>query len=205
MNSQHTPRARHAGARAPRQPWYREAAPILIAAVFCLLVIGLAMLITKGQRVGFVGTEPDAGTATPTPFPGGAPPAPPKPGPAVPDAVPDAFLGSWSGTLARTGGLDAREERITVRAARIGSENTTAVAERTDPLGRSTICRFAWTLLSASTHQLTFRVREIGGSGPGGCADPPVQTLTPGPEGSITHSFTAPGAGSYAGVLGPGA
>jgi hypothetical protein len=186
------------GSRTPPgrdpQPWYRDAAIVLGAATFTLLVIGAAMLITGARRVGIVGNTANPPVAATTGPATGAvlPPAPPAPGPSVPDAIPAAFLGTWAGTVADANGSLSGQDAVTVRPGPLGSANTTAV----DGSG-SALCRTAWTLLSATPHQLTFRSSPLGATAAGGCpAGPGQQVLTMNPDATITHT-----SGGLSGVL----
>ena len=176
-----------------RQPWYKAAGIFLGAATFTVLAIGVAMLITKGQRVGVVGNTPGpAVAATVGPTAGSVlPPAAPASGPAAPDAVSGAFLGTWSGTIADASGSRSAQETVTVRASRVGSANTTAVA------GTQSGCATAWTLLSATPHQLVFRGSPIGDPATDGCpSGVEQQTLTLNPDATVTLS-----SGGLTGVL----
>jgi hypothetical protein len=186
------------GSRTPPgrdpQPWYRAAAIVLGAAAFTLVAIGVAMLITGARRVGIVGnTANPPVAATIGPAPGAVlPPGPPAPGPSVPDAIPGAFLGTWAGTLADANGSLSGQDAVTVRPGPLGSANTTSV----DGSGTA-LCREAWTLVSATSHELTFRSSPIGAPTASGCpAGREQQILAMNPDATITHT-----SGDMSGVL----
>ncbi|MFC1400782.1 MULTISPECIES: hypothetical protein [Streptacidiphilus] len=189
----------------------REGGIVIIATVFTVMAIGVAMLITRGHRVGIVGGLPGP---TPAAVPSAparlVPPAAPAPARTVAgtsaDAVPAGFLGTWSGTLADADGSRAWEDAVTVRPGPVGGASTTALALDTAATGPQTPCPTAWTLLGADSHQLTFRSSPLPGS-PAGCPTGAAeQLLSRNPDGTVTHSSVdaATGSPTLTGVLDQG-
>ncbi|WP_042406124.1 hypothetical protein [Streptacidiphilus carbonis] len=193
----------------------RDGAIVIIATVFTVMTIGVAMLITRGQRVGIVGGAPGPTPAVVPSAPARlVPPGPPAPAPTTAgpagtggaaDAVPAGFLGTWSGTLAASDGSRSGEDAVTVRPGRIGADSTTELRSDTGTSGAHPLCPTAWTLLSATAHQLSFSSRPLPGA-PAGCPTGTAeQTLTRNPDGTVTHTWSDPATGTLTGVLDQGA
>ena len=187
----------------------RDGGIVIIATLFTVMTIGVAMLITRGQRVGIVGGLPGP---TPAAVPSATarllPPAPPVPARnatgSLVDNVPAGFQGTWSGTLANADGSRSWEDSVTVRPGPLGDEYTTAVVLDTAATGGHERCPTAWTLLTAGSHQLTFRSRPLPGS-PAGCPTATAeQTLARNTDGTVTHSWVDTSAGTLTGVLDQG-
>lgn len=187
----------------------RDGGIIIIATLFTVMTIGVAMLITRGQRVGIVGGQPGP---TPAAVPSATarllPPAPPVPARnatgSLVDNVPAGFEGTWSGTLANADGTRSWEDSVTVRPGPLGDAYTTGVVLDTAASGGHELCPTAWTLLTADSHQLTFRSSPLPGS-PAGCPTGTAeQTLSRNTDGTLTHSWVSPSAGAVTGVLDQG-
>jgi hypothetical protein len=191
------------------QAQVRDGGIVIIATVFTVMTIGVAMLITRGQRVGVVGGLPGP---TPAVVPSASarllPPEPPVPGRSATgslvDNIPAGFHGTWSGTLVNADGSRSWEDAVTVRPGPLGDEYTTEVVLDTAATGGHALCPTAWTLLSADSHQLTFRSRPLPDS-PAGCPTGAAQQiLTRNTDGTVTHSWADPSAGTLTGVLDQG-
>ncbi|MEV7600221.1 serine/threonine-protein kinase [Kitasatospora sp. NPDC089797] len=128
----------------------------------------------------------------------GAAAAPPVTG--GPDAVPAAFLGTWTGDMVTDKGLPGGTTTLTVRQAAVGQD---AVASRNAVSGLISIsCEGAWTLTSASGTTLVFRSRLVRSSLPGACTSGSnAETLTLESDGTIRFSSADPAAGNPVGTL----
>jgi hypothetical protein len=142
------------------------------------------------------GSNPGA-AASPAPT---VPPSPPSPGPSSPNAIPAAFLGTWTGTITTQDGLLSETENVVLRPSAIGSENST-MSNVSDTMGVTVVCDGAWTLRSASANTITVAGRLIAASPSGMCTDTGEETLTLNSDGTLTLSITDPASGNPSGRL----
>ncbi|MFF7995641.1 serine/threonine-protein kinase [Kitasatospora xanthocidica] len=117
-----------------------------------------------------------------------------------PNAVPAAFLGTWSGDMVTDKGLPGGTTTITVRPAAVGQETTSS---RNGVSGLIPIsCEGAWTLTSVSDTKLVFRSRLVRSSIPGACTGGAnAETLTLQSDGTVRFTSADPPGGNPAGTL----
>ncbi|MFF4384329.1 serine/threonine-protein kinase [Kitasatospora sp. NPDC001547] len=122
------------------------------------------------------------------------------PGTDGPNAVPAAFLGTWSGDMVTDKGLPAGATTLTIRPAAIGQEGVTS---RNAVSGLISIsCEGVWTLRSASATKLVFQSRLVRSSIPGACTGGSnTETLTLQPDGTIRFVSVDPPAGNPTGTM----
>ncbi|MER7585594.1 serine/threonine-protein kinase [Kitasatospora sp. NPDC097691] len=117
-----------------------------------------------------------------------------------PNAVPAAFLGTWSGDMVTDKGLPGGTTTLTVRPAAIGQETTTSRNAVTGLIPIS--CEGSWTLTSVSDTRLVFRSRLVRSSLPGACTGGAnAETLTLQSDGTIRFTSADPPAGNPAGTM----
>ena len=124
-------------------------------------------------------------------------PAAPSPGPSSPNAVPAAFLGTWTAVMVTSDGLLSEPTTITIRPGPAGAENTTSI---TTVSGLSAACLGGEELVSATKTSITFRDRLLPGSTPSLCsAGTGSQVFTFNPDGTLHHRDDDPGSGNPSG------
>ncbi|MER6299697.1 serine/threonine-protein kinase [Kitasatospora sp. NPDC001539] len=117
-----------------------------------------------------------------------------------PNAVPAAFLGTWTGDMVTDKGLPGGTTTLTVRPAAIGQEATTSRNAVTGLVSIS--CEGAWTLRSVSDTKLVFQSRLVRSSLPGTCTGgAETETLTLQADGTIRFSSADPAAGNPVGTM----
>jgi serine/threonine protein kinase len=137
------------------------------------------------------------GTATGS---GPTPPAAPSPGPTSPNAVPAAFLGTWTGTLVTSDGLLSEPYSIAIRPGTVGAENTTSITTVTGLAGLS--CLGADKLVSSTATTITFRDRLLPGSSSGSCsAASDTQVFALNADGTLHYQDNGAGSGTPSGDL----
>ncbi|WP_380285780.1 serine/threonine-protein kinase [Kitasatospora purpeofusca] len=161
-------------------------------------------------------TAPAAGSPSPAPpLPSGSGTVspPPSPVPAAttpagaaagaatgPNAVPEAFLGTWSGEMTTQKGVPAGTTTLVVGRAAIGQAATASRNELTGLL--SITCEGAWTLTSAEPEKLVFTSRLVRSSLPGACTGGSyAETLALQKDGTIRFTSADPSAGNPSGTL----
>ncbi|MBD0691308.1 hypothetical protein BG452_34510 [Streptomyces sp. CBMA123] len=124
----------------------------------------------------------------------------PAPGAGGGDAVPAAFLGTWSGDMVTDKGLPGGTTTITVHQAAVGQEATTSRNALSGLISIS--CEGAWTLRSVADTKLVFQSRLVRSSIPGACTGGSnAETLTLQSDGTIRFTSADPAAGNPAGTL----
>ncbi|MER7849838.1 serine/threonine-protein kinase [Kitasatospora sp. NPDC096077] len=117
-----------------------------------------------------------------------------------PDAVPAAFLGTWTGDMVTDKGLPGGTTTLTVRQAAVGQETTSSRNAATGLISIS--CEGAWTLKSVSDTTLVFQSRLVHSSIPGACTSGSnAETLTLQSDGTIRFSSADPAAGNPVGTM----
>ncbi|QEV03966.1 serine/threonine protein kinase [Streptomyces viridifaciens] len=117
-----------------------------------------------------------------------------------PNAVPAAFLGTWSGDMVTDKGLPGGTTTLTVRQAAVGQETTTSRNALSGLISIS--CEGAWTLRSVTGTELVFRSRLVKSSIPGACTGGSnTETLTLQADGTIRFTSADPAAGNPAGTM----
>ncbi|MER7771379.1 serine/threonine-protein kinase [Kitasatospora sp. NPDC096140] len=117
-----------------------------------------------------------------------------------PNAVPAAFLGTWSGDMVTDKGLPGGTTTLTVRPAAIGQETTTSRNAVTGLIPIS--CEGSWTLTSVSDTRLVFRSRLVRSSLPGACTGGAnAETLTLQADGTIRFTSADPPGGNPTGTM----
>ncbi|MFD8701164.1 serine/threonine-protein kinase [Kitasatospora sp. NPDC059648] len=117
-----------------------------------------------------------------------------------PNAVPAAFLGTWSGDMVTDKGLPGGTTTLTVRQAAVGQEATTSRNVLSGLISIS--CEGAWTLRSVSDTVLVFQSRLVKSSIPGACTGGSnAETLTLQADGTIRFTSADPAAGNPAGTM----
>lgn len=128
------------------------------------------------------------------------PPAAPSPGPTSPNAVPAAFLGTWTGTLVTSDGLLSEPYAIAIRPGPVGAENTTSITTVTGLAGLS--CLGGDKLVSSTATTITFKDRLLPGSSTGSCsAASDTQVFTLNPDGTLHYQDNGAGSGTPSGDL----
>ncbi|MFE5582705.1 serine/threonine-protein kinase [Kitasatospora sp. NPDC056531] len=210
----------------PAKPWWRRRAGLATVAVLTAAVLaGVGYGLYEGLHrddpvVPAVGPLPvpsvdpsDAiaspgafvpgGTDTPSASPSTAPSASassPAPATGGPNAVPAAFLGTWSGDMVTDKGLPGGTTTLTVRPAAIGQESTSSRNALSGLISIS--CEGAWTLRSVSSTKLVFQSRLVHASIPGACTGGAnAETLTLQADGTIRFSSADPAAGNPVGTM----
>ncbi|RAG84423.1 serine/threonine protein kinase [Streptacidiphilus pinicola] len=143
-------------------------------------------------------TPPPTSPSSPLPT---TPPSPPSPGPSSPNAIPAAFLGSWTGTITTQDGLQSETENVVLRPSAIGSENGTMANIGDAGLGVTVVCDGAWTLRTASADRITVEGRLIASYPTGLCTNTGEEALTLNSDGTLTLSITDPLSGNPSGRL----
>ncbi len=204
------------GAPAPDPAASRRRRILLaVGAVLALLVLGgvLVPLLNSGGKpdpgptagpsattdpiasqqttaAGGVGGGSDDGTPP-------SPPAPPSPGPSKPNAVPAAFLGTWTAVMTTSDGLLSEPTTIAIRPGAVGVENTTSI---TTVSGLTAACLGGEELVSSTATSITFHDRLLPGSTAGLCsAGTGTQVFTLNPDGTLHHQDDDPGSGNPSG------
>ncbi|MGW3042594.1 serine/threonine-protein kinase [Kitasatospora sp. NPDC001159] len=211
-------------AMTPAKPWWRRRAGLAAVAVLTAAVLGGVgyglyerlhrddPVVPAVRPAAVPSVDPSDAIASPGAFvPGGtdtpsasasasasAPPSAPATG--GPNAVPAAFLGTWSGDMVTDKGLPGGTTTLTVRPAAIGQESTTS---RNGLSGLISIsCEGAWTLKSVSDTKLVFQSRLVHSSIPGACTGGAfAETLTLQADGTIKFSSADPAAGNPVGTM----
>lgn len=112
--------------------------------------------------------------------------------PATESAIPEAFVGTWTGTARDA--LTTFDIELTIHDGKIGEE--VATSANTGQLSRGR-CERAERLTTATDTQVTFVARLSGGAN--GCMDEGSSSkVILQPDGSVTYSFS----GGFSGVLG---
>ncbi|WP_035846539.1 serine/threonine-protein kinase [Kitasatospora azatica] len=131
------------------------------------------------------------------------PAAPPSPGPSTPDAIPAAFLGTWSGldSTATLGQLVGETTTVTIRPAALGAENATSLNTASGGL-LSITCEGAWKLTSAGPRKLVFSSRLVRESGKGFCSGgSSTEQLELNADGTLTYTSVDSAAGNPTATL----
>ncbi|PYC81373.1 hypothetical protein C7C46_11720, partial [Streptomyces tateyamensis] len=137
------------------------------------------------------------------PSAGATPGAPPSPGPSTPDAVPAAFLGTWTGTdsTSTLGSLLGETTTVTVRPAALGAENTTSVNGASGGV-LSVRCDGAWKLISAGATKLVFSSRLVRANPAGACSGgAAAEQLELQSDGTLKYTSTDGAAGNPTATL----
>ncbi|MEE1789033.1 protein kinase [Streptomyces sp. SP17BM10] len=117
-----------------------------------------------------------------------------------PNAVPAAFLGTWTGDMVTDKGLPAGTTRLTVGPAAIGQENTTSQNGMSGIISIS--CEGVWKLREAGPKKLVFQSRLVRSSLPGACSGGAyTETLTLQDDGTVRFTSADPVAGNPAGTM----
>ncbi|MFE2412974.1 protein kinase [Kitasatospora sp. NPDC059408] len=120
--------------------------------------------------------------------------------PTGPNAVPAAFLGTWTGDMATEKGVPAGTTRLTIGPAAIGQENTTSQNGMSGIISIS--CDGVWKLREAGPKKLVFQSRLVRSSLPGACSGGAyTETLTLQDDGTIRFTSADPVAGNPAGTM----
>ncbi|MFJ8472052.1 serine/threonine-protein kinase [Kitasatospora sp. NPDC094011] len=186
------------------------------------VVLAVAVLGGGGYGLYAMTHRPDpvvsAPSAGPVPPPSSSPSASPSSSPSsstapvspsgtsaapvagAPDAVPAAFLGTWTGDMVTDKGLPGGTTTLTVRQAAVGQEATSSRNAVTGLISIS--CEGAWTLKSVSDTTLVFQSRLVHSSIPGACTSGSnAETLTLQSDGTIRFSSADPAAGNPVGTM----
>ncbi|GAA1949335.1 serine/threonine-protein kinase [Kitasatospora viridis] len=187
--------------QAPRRRWPAVlGASVLVAAV----AVGTTLWLTSGDGSSTNGQSPPAAQPPATssapprqePKPSTAAPATPSAS-AVSGAIPQAYLGSWSGTLSEPGVLGSVSYQVTLHQGQV--DQVVATATTLWPNGMT--CTGTDYLESASNNQVVLKISALsGGLGCTPDGKPRVYTLNPGGTlhlevdgGSGTLTRPAPG------------
>ncbi|MFF2141699.1 serine/threonine-protein kinase [Kitasatospora sp. NPDC058190] len=210
----------------PAKPWWRRRVGLATVAVLTAAVLGgvgyglyeglhrddpvvpavgplPVPSVDPSDAIASPGAFVPGGTDTPSASPSTAPSASassPAPATGGPNAVPAAFLGTWSGDMVTDKGLPGGTTTLTVRPAAIGQESTSSRNALSGLISIS--CEGAWTLRSVSDTKLVFQSRLVHSSIPGACtggAD--AETLTLQADGTIRFSSADPAAGNPVGTM----
>ncbi|MEU8511968.1 protein kinase [Kitasatospora sp. NPDC048722] len=141
-----------------------------------------------------------SGSAAPEPAPTPDGPTAVASTPGGPNAVPAAFLGTWTGDMVTDKGLPAGTTRLTIGPAAIGQENTTSQNGMSGIISIS--CDGVWKLREAGPKKLVFQSRLVRSSLPGACSGGAyAETLTLQDDGTIRFTSADPVAGNPAGTM----
>ncbi|MFE6866958.1 serine/threonine-protein kinase [Kitasatospora sp. NPDC057692] len=146
-----------------------------------------------------------AGTASQSSSPTASAPTTPAPttsaaAPAGPNAVPESFLGTWSGEMTTQKGVPAGTTTLVIGRAAVGKDAVTSRNELTGLL--SITCEGSWTLTSAETEKLVLSSRLVRSSLPGACTGGSyAETLALQKDGTIRFTSADPSAGNPSGTL----
>ncbi|MHA6760749.1 serine/threonine-protein kinase [Streptacidiphilus sp. PAMC 29251] len=208
------------GAEPPAPTAARRRAPAVVAGVVLVLLAAVLvplLLNHKSNHANATGGGPttaastatqqqpttaassgDDGTGTTTGAVPSSPPPAPSPGPSEPNAVPAAFLGTWTGVMTTSDGLLSEPTSITIRPGPAGAENTTSITTVAGVAGAA--CLGGESLVSATATSITFHDRLLKGSSTGLCtAGTGTQLFTLNPDGTLHHRDDDPGSGTPSG------